>query len=175
MRRRYIDDPILVEVQFSTDGRRFCGASQFLISPHYRLLGARGVSDPSLFDVRKLSDWNACLEVLGSLVDTEDLTISLSNAKFGKLRRLIQDWPQKRKSVTERETVGRLSVSLKYFCRMFPSWFSRTSHLTHFVFEAKTRPCCSYAHISGNATPGRHFRSPALEIYTFVFCYYGGT
>ena len=102
----YVDDSILVEVQYSPDGRRCLCASRSLISDHYRLLGERGVDDPPLLDAKKMSDWDTRLEVLGWVIDTESLTISLSEAKITKLQNLVLQWPRDRKCASVRDILS---------------------------------------------------------------------
>ena len=54
--RYYVDDGILVEFQWWPDGRRCMRAVQSLASDHFRLLGARGVSDPPLSSTSKITN-----------------------------------------------------------------------------------------------------------------------
>ena len=75
--RYYVDDGILVEVQWWPDGRRCLRAVQSLTSDHFRLLGEREVSDPPLLSASKITDWDTRLEVLGWIIDTEALTVTL--------------------------------------------------------------------------------------------------
>ena len=69
--RYYVDDGILVEVQWWPDGRRCLRAVQSLASGHFRLLGECGVPDPPLLCARKITDWHTQPEVLGWIIDTE--------------------------------------------------------------------------------------------------------
>ena len=56
--RYYVDDGILVEVQWWPDGRRGMRAVQSLASDHFRLLGVRGASDPPLLSASKITNWD---------------------------------------------------------------------------------------------------------------------
>ena len=67
--RYYVDDGILVELQWWPDGRRCLRAVQSLASDHFRLLGERGVSDPPLLSTSKITDWDTRLELLGWIID----------------------------------------------------------------------------------------------------------
>ena len=69
--RYYVDDGILVEVQWWPDGRCCMRAVQSLASDHFRLLGVRGASDPPLLSASKIANWDMRLEVMGWLVGTE--------------------------------------------------------------------------------------------------------
>ena len=99
----YVDDGILVELQRWLDGRRCLRAVQSLASDHFRLLGERGVSDPPLRSVRKITDWDTQLEVLGWIIDTEALTVTLPSHKRLKLQKLLAEWPSSRTSASARQ------------------------------------------------------------------------
>ena len=58
---------------------------QSLASDHFGLLGECGASDPSLSSARSLTYWDTPLGVLGSIIDTEALTVTLPPHKRGKL------------------------------------------------------------------------------------------
>ena len=94
--RYYVDDGILVEVQWWPDGRRCMRAVQSLASDHFRLLGVRGASDPPLLSASIITNWDTRLEVLGWLVDTEALTVTAPPHKRLKLRLLLAEWPSTR-------------------------------------------------------------------------------
>ena len=98
--RFYADDAILVEIVQWLDFRRCLRATQSLASDHFRLLGERGPRDPSLLSPRKMSNWDTSMEVLGWTLDTEALTISLSEKKVGKFQSLITAWPRSRTFAT---------------------------------------------------------------------------
>ena len=101
--RYYVDDGILVEVQWWPHGRRCLRAVQSLSSDHFRLLGVRGASDPPLLSARKITDWDTRLEVLGWIVDTEALTVTLPSHKRLKLRSLLAAWPASRASASAKQ------------------------------------------------------------------------
>lgn len=98
--RFYVDDGILVEVRFFQDGRRLRRAIESLASDHFRLLGPRGSGDPPLLEARKILGWNTRLEVLGWILDTDQLTISLPSHKSSKLREILGNWPRSRAIAT---------------------------------------------------------------------------
>ena len=87
--RYYVDDGILVEVQWWPDGQRCMRAVQSLASDHFRLLGVRGASDPTLLSASKITNWDTRVGVLGLLVDTEALTVTAPAHKRLKLRLLL--------------------------------------------------------------------------------------
>lgn len=95
--RYYVDDGILVEVQWFQDGRRCIRALQSLASDHFRLLGERGLDDPALLSARKTTSWDSRMEVMGWIVDTDELSVTMPPAKMQTLRRLMAEWPPSRK------------------------------------------------------------------------------
>lgn len=101
--RYYVDDGVLVEVQWFRDGRRCRKATQSLASDHFRLLGERGPQAPPLLSPSKMSNWSTKLEVLGWWIDTTNLTIGLSEKKRVKLTRMIDEWPASRRHASVRE------------------------------------------------------------------------
>lgn len=50
-------------------GRRCIRATQSLASDHFRLLGARSPNDPHLLSVKRMSDWDTQLLLIGIRVD----------------------------------------------------------------------------------------------------------
>ena len=101
--RYYVDDGILVELQWWPDGRRCLRAVQSLASDHFRLLGERGVSDPPLLSARKTTNWDTQLEVLGWIIDTEALTVTLPSHKRLKLHTILAEWPPSRASASAKQ------------------------------------------------------------------------
>ena len=91
--RYYVDDGMLVEVQWWPDGRRCMRAVQSLASDHFRLLGVRGASGSPLLSASKINNWDTGLEVLGWLVDTEARTVTAPPHKRLKLRMRLAEWP----------------------------------------------------------------------------------
>ena len=101
--RYYADDGILVEVQWWPDGRRCLPAVQSLASDHFRLLGERGVSDPPLLSAGKITNFDTRLEVLGWVMDTEALTVTLPPHKRINLHELLAEWPSSRMSASAKQ------------------------------------------------------------------------
>ena len=76
---------------------------QSLASDHFRLLGERGVSDPPLLSTSKITNWDTRLEVLGWIIDTEALTVTLPSRNRLKLRSLLAEWPPSHPSASARQ------------------------------------------------------------------------
>ena len=74
------------------------GAVRALVSDHFHLLGERGVSGPPLLSTGKIMNLDTCLEVLGWIVDTESLTVTLPSHMRLKLHVLLSEWPPSRAS-----------------------------------------------------------------------------
>ena len=133
------DGRILVELQWWPDGRRCQRAVQSLASDHFRLLGERGVSDPPLLSDRKITSWDTRLEVLGWIIDTEVLTVTLPPHKRGNVCELLAAWPASRASASAKQVsklVGFLmhisfAISLGSFFGSvcWPRWGCRASPL----------------------------------------------
>ena len=86
---------------------------QSLASDHFRLLGKRGVSDSPLLSTSKITNWDTRLEVLGWIINTEALTVTLSSHKRLKLRSLLAEWPRSRASASARQ-VSKLAGFLRH-------------------------------------------------------------
>lgn len=108
--RYYVDDGILTEGRFFSDGRRCLRAVRSLASGHFRLLGSRGPDHPPLLSSSKITNFKTCLEVLVWVLDTQRLTISMTPRKQQKLRLLLDQWPPSRVLTTCRQ-VAELRVS----------------------------------------------------------------
>ena len=113
--RYYVDDGVLIEVRFFEDGRRCLKAIQSIASDHFRLLGVRGPSDPPLLAKSKLTDFSTRLEVLGWVLDTHELTLTLPERKHDKLRRVLDEWPPSRAVATARQ-ISQLTGFLAHVC-----------------------------------------------------------
>ena len=87
--RYFVDDGVLLELQWWPDGRRCQRAVQSLASDYSRLLVERGASDPPLLCNRKVTHWDTRLEVLGWIIDTEALTVTIPPHKRDKLCALL--------------------------------------------------------------------------------------
>ena len=126
--RYYVDDGVLVEAKFFQDGRRCRRAVQSLASDHFRLLGTRGPNDPPLLSKEKNTDFNTRLEVLGWILDTQQLTVTMPAQKQQKLARVLGNWPATRTSATARQ-VSELTGFLMHVCfALRPGNFSWGGH-----------------------------------------------
>ena len=113
--RYYVDDGVLVEARFFRDGRRCLRAVQSIASDHFRLLGTRGPKDPPLLSSEKITDLATRLEVLGWILDTQQLTVTMPAHKQQKLARVLSEWPATRTCATTRQ-VSQLTGFLIHVC-----------------------------------------------------------
>lgn len=66
-------------------------------------MGERGPSDPLLLPAQNISSWAEISEALGSIVDTNSMTITLIPMKSAKLRAMLAERPPSRNSATKRQ------------------------------------------------------------------------
>lgn len=78
-------------------------AVQSLASARFRLLSERGVSDPLLLSVKEMSNWDTQLEVVGLIIDTEALRVTLPSQKRLKLHIILGELPPSRASATSKK------------------------------------------------------------------------
>lgn len=90
--RYCVDDGIMIEVYWWPDSRRCRRAVQSLAYDHVRLLGESRASELPFLSASKITNWDTILEVLGWIVDTETLTVTLPPLKRGKLHKLLMAW-----------------------------------------------------------------------------------
>ena len=80
-------------------------------SDHGCLLGARQAGELPPLSPEKVSSWYTCLEVLGWVIDTVSMTISLAQTELTQLRELLAKWPNDRRVASEsdlRSLMGKL-------------------------------------------------------------------
>ena len=129
--RYYVDDGILVEVQWWSDGRRCRRASASLASNHFRLFGKRSPRDPSLLSSRKISSWDTVLCVLGWDIDAVAMTISVPVAKLKRLRDILSEWPSDREVASE-DKLRSLIGWLLHLCEvLWPGKYFARRMLNH--------------------------------------------
>lgn len=91
--RAYVDDIIGVEVHHERPRNDRCLiASASLASDHFRLFGDRPPGFPPLFSSSKLTSWESSLEVLGWVIDTKAMSISVPQAKLVMTHDLLAEW-----------------------------------------------------------------------------------
>ena len=113
--RYYVDDGVLVEAKFFRDSRRCRRAVKSLASEHFRLLGTRGPNDPALLSKENITDFSTRLEVLGWILDTQQLTVTMPTQNQQKLARVLGNWPVTRTSATARQ-VSEVTGFLMHVC-----------------------------------------------------------
>ena len=109
--RLYVDDTIEVQPLVCARGSRWLRASASLASDHFRLFDPRLPTDLPLLAPAKVSSWNTSLDVLGWIIDTVTMVISLTSTKLLQLNSLLKAWPPARAVASEyelRSLMGKL-------------------------------------------------------------------
>jgi hypothetical protein len=109
----YVDDGMLVELLWNLE--RMYYATRYCTTVHIRMLGAPSNGLPCVVPKKKQTNWSTQEEFLGWMVDTREMTVSLSAKKLGELKELL-GWWKDRKKVTARD-VWKLTGKL-YWCSL---------------------------------------------------------
>ena len=150
--RYFVDDGILVELQWWPDGRRCRRVGQSLSSDHFRLLGERGTSDPPLLSASETTNWDTRLNVLGWIIDTETLTVTLPPHKRGKLCELISGWPASRASAPAKQVWMLVGFLMHVYFAVRPESFL-VQRMSALVWMADIATGADFA--CRTANPGR--------------------
>ena len=110
--RYHVDDGLLLEGRFCSDGRRCSRAMQSIGSDYFRLLDSRDQNKPPLLAPKRVTNFETRLEMLGWIIDTKNLTVSMTPSKLEKLHRLRGDWPVWHQTATARQQLSGLTVFL---------------------------------------------------------------
>ena len=106
-----MDDALFVELESHLRGLRCLRASQSFASDSFRLFGSRSGGEPPLFAREKITSWDTRMEMLGWMIDTVAMTISVTQEKVEQLQALLAQWPVERKVAPVKEVrslLGRL-------------------------------------------------------------------
>lgn len=109
--RTFVDDALFVEPEID-GGKRCIIASQSYASDCYRALGSRASGEPPLLSRDKITSWDTRMEMLGWVIDTQAMTISVPQDKIAKLRGLLQEWPVDRKTASVKDIQSLLGKLL---------------------------------------------------------------
>ncbi|CAB1102718.1 unnamed protein product [Ectocarpus sp. CCAP 1310/34] len=115
--RTYVDDALFVELESFLEGRRCLRATRSFASDSFRLFGTRNSGEPPLFAREKTTSWDTRMEMLGWVIDTVALTISVSQEKVAKMRAMLAEWPVERRVATVTE-VRSLLGKLLHLCEV---------------------------------------------------------
>jgi hypothetical protein len=114
--RAYVDDTLQAEVMWYKDGRRCLSSSKQLTSLYVKGLGRRDGVRPDVMAADKAESWSTEMEGLGVEVDTEAMTVQLSEKRRGQLIDITREggeWHRGRTEATAAEVrsmVGRLGA-----------------------------------------------------------------
>ena len=87
--RIFVDDALFVELESPMRGRRCIRALQSFASNSFRLFGSRNGGESPLFAREKITSWDTRMEMLGWMIDTVAMKISVTQEKVGQLRALL--------------------------------------------------------------------------------------
>ena len=115
--RTFVDDALFVELESFMRGRRCIRASQSFSSDSFRLFGSRSGGEPPLFAREKITSWDTRMEMLGWMIDTVAMTISVTQERVVQLRALLAQWPAERRAAPVKE-VRSLLGKLLHLCEV---------------------------------------------------------
>ena len=115
--RTFVDDALFVELESLMRGRRCIRASQSFASDSFRLFGSRSGGEPPLFAREKITSWDTRMEMLGWMIDTVAMTISVTQERVVQLRALLAQWPAERRAAPVKE-VRSLLGKLLHLCEV---------------------------------------------------------
>lgn len=84
---------MLVEVQWWPGRLRCLGAVKSLTSGRFRFVREGGVSGPFLLLAKNITDWEAQLEVMGCIIGSEALAVTLPSRKLFTLHNILAGCP----------------------------------------------------------------------------------
>lgn len=87
--KMYVDDLVMVMIAWSN--AVLLDATKHAASEHMRLLGVPQTGLPCVVPKKKMTDWDSKLEVLGWMVDTDNMVITMSAIKLKKLNELLDE------------------------------------------------------------------------------------
>ena len=115
--RTYVDDALFVELESFLKGRQCFRATRSFAYYSFRLFGCRNTGEPPLFAREKTTSWDTRMEMLGWMIDTESMTISVTQENVAQLRALSAEWPTDRRVATVKE-VRSLLGKLLHLCEV---------------------------------------------------------
>ena len=111
--RTFVDDALFAELR----GGRCLRASQSFASDSFRQFGSRSGGEPPLFARAKITSWDTRMEMLGWVIDTIAMTISVPQEKVAQLRVLLAQWLADRKVAPVKEVRSPLR-KLLHLCEV---------------------------------------------------------
>ena len=75
---------------------------QSTVSDHLRLLRRRGPNDPPLLSTKYITNFETRLEVLGWILETKKLTVSMTLCKLEMVQFLLGEWSVSHQTATFR-------------------------------------------------------------------------
>lgn len=110
----FVDDALFAEVEMRClGGRRCLRATRSFVLDSFRWFGNRNAGEPPLFAPEKKTSWDTRMLMLGWLIDTMAMTISVpQEEKFVQLQDMLDQWPASRRTATVNEARSLLGKLL---------------------------------------------------------------
>ena len=113
----YVDDYLLIRVQYSDDDRSSLVASAFLASDHVRLFGPGEDGVAPILAPKQSTDWDTTISALGFTINSRTLRISCTREKTEAMKRSLFDyWPASRRQAKAREVLSMESKLWNLTC-----------------------------------------------------------
>ena len=109
----YVDDMISTEACPRGNEARLIVATKSAVSDHLRMLGSSQANPVPVMSQKKLTDWLVAQEILGFVVDTQKMSISVPARKIDEIQTLLKEWPSTRQEAKAKQ-VWSLTGKLRH-------------------------------------------------------------
>lgn len=110
----YVDDMVTAEACLWGNEERLLVATKSAVYDHLRMLGSSADNPVPVMSAKKLTNWTVAQEILGFVIDTQNMRISVPPRKIDEIRDLLRKWPMDRRSARIKE-VESLIGKLRHF------------------------------------------------------------
>jgi len=155
----YVDDALLAEVEGPClEGRRCLRATRSFLSDSFRLFGTRTDGEPALFDPEKTTSGDSSMVMLGWLIDTVAMTISVPPEKAVHVCEMLSQWPAGRRTATVKEIRSLLGTLLHLSEVVRPGKFFVRRILNQLGLAPLRAQEVGGRHVTGGERSGRTLR-----------------
>ena len=102
----YLDDIVLSEACARGNQERLLVATKSAVSDHIRMLGRSQDNPVPIMSTAKLTNWMVAQEVLGFVIDTQSMRISVPVRKIDDIRAMLKEWPLNRTYARTKEVAS---------------------------------------------------------------------
>ena len=110
----YVDDMVSSEACVRGNEERLLVATKSFVSHHIRMLGRSQDNPVPIMSTAKLTNWMVAQEVLGFVIDTQSMRISVPVRKIDDIRAMLKEWPLNR-------TYARIKEVASLICLLYTS------------------------------------------------------